>query len=56
MVFQSVQVFLFEIYSWLCYFYMIKKKNWTPITQRVKRVTRKKQPMDYDNDGIVGIT
>ena len=44
---QSVQISETEIYSWMCYFYIIKSENWTP-TKPIYKLQEKKLPMDYD--------
>ena len=46
-VFTSVQISETEIYSWMCYFYIIKSENWTP-TKPIYKLQEKKLPMDYD--------
>ena len=53
-VFTSVPFFLSEIYSWKCYFYIIKGKVGTPNTNTYPTTSEneyqeKKLPMDYDN-------
>ena len=49
--FLIAQVFLSEIYSWMCYFYIIKGKNWatTNLQPTSEASYKKKLPMDYNN-------
>ena len=48
-VFTSGQVSVSEIYSWMCYFYIIKTDCWPPNQQTSEASYKKKLPMDYNN-------
>ena len=45
--FLIAQIFISEIYSWMCYFYIIKRKTWAP-AKPIYKLQEKKLPMDYD--------